>query len=223
MAERRRRRSHVQAPQVPTMDEAPQGSGLGAAAQTPAPRGRRATPPPPPPAAEQAPEIKRSARRQSIDADESKARARLRAAEILEHDIGSDEDDKYYIPPEIIPEGWKYLWRRKSVYGKEDPQYMVKIAQTGWTVVPAERHPEMMPSTGGPYITIERDGMILMEVPEEVYEILVKKEQRKAIEQVRVKSEQIRAAPPGHFPRDQHPKNMPLVKRGYEPLIVPDA
>lgn len=222
MAERRRRR-RLETPEVPTIDKTPAGSGLvpdEAAATTRRSR-RAATVEAAAPAVSTPTPRKR--RGSSEEPDAARERARARAAEILEHDIGDDEDDKFHVPAEIIPDGWKYLWRRRSTYGKEDPQYMVKIAQTGWTAVPAERHPEMMPSTGGPYLTIEREGMILMEIPLEVYKILEAKEQRKAIEQVRVKTAQIGQAPPGHFARDQHPKNMPSVKRGYEPLIVPDA
>lgn len=158
-----------------------------------------------------------------MTAEESRELAKKRAAEILEHDIGDEDDDKYYIPPHYQPDGWKYLWRRTSVYGKEDPQYQVKLAQTGWTAVPADRHPDMMPSTGGPYETIDRDGMRLMEIPTEVYNLLAAKEHRKAIEQVRVKTAQLNQAPPGTFARDEHAQTTPKVRRGYEPLIVPDA
>lgn len=239
------RRQRVRAPEVPSMDRSPAGSGLAderreqqglrrsrrsaqlaeaeglGAATSPKNAPVRLTEDPSRQDAVAAPPAKRRPR-SGVDPVESKARAKARAAEILQHDIGMDEDDKFYVPLEIIPDDWKYMWRRKSTYGKEDPQYMVKIAQTGWTPVPADRHPEMMPSTGGPYLTIEREGMVLMEIPMEVYRLLEAKEQRKAIEQVRIKTAQLGMAPPGTFARDQHQKNMPSVRHSYEPLIVPD-
>lgn len=220
--ERRRRRRPEEPPEVPVTDKSKSGSGLapaGLAAEAPARRSARAAE-----INQEDPVAAKAPRKKGgLTKEENLAAAKARAAEILEHDIGIDDDDKYYVPPETIPDGWKYLWRRVSVYGKEDPQYQVKLAQTGWRPVPAERHPEMMPSTGGPYLTIDRDGMRLMEVPLEIYDLLAKKEQRKAIEQVRVKTAQLSQAPPGTFARDQHDKVAPSVRRGYEPLIVPDA
>jgi hypothetical protein len=233
MVERRRRRRGEDVPEVPSTDKSVRGSGLAPQATPPAsPSPQAAAPAAPSPRAARAAEInnedppiaaKTARTKGGLTREENLAAAKARAAEILEHDIGIDDDDKYYVPPETIPDGWKYLWRRVSVYGKEDPQYQVKLAQTGWRPVPAERHPEMMPSTGGPYLTIDRDGMRLMEVPLEIYDLLAKKEQRKAIEQVRVKTAQLSQAPPGTFARDQHDKVAPSVRRGYEPLIVPDA
>lgn len=217
MVERRRRRMQ-QPPGVGSEDPAPRGSGLAPAEQPRDGAPRRAR------AAEISNEpVPETAKLAPSPAEESRARAKQRAAEILEHDIGLDEDDKFHVPPEIIPDSWKYMWRRISVYGKEEPQYQVRIAQTGWRPVPAERHPEMMPSTGGPYLTIDREGMRLYEIPTEVYKLLAKKEERKAIEQVRVKTAQLSQAPAGTFARDEHPQAAPKVKRGYEPLIVPDA
>lgn len=243
MPERRRRRRSEDMPTVPTVDKAPAGSGLAPVeeryaepAKTRRTQSRaqaiEASPgevtmeeqihsddPQP------APKPRRNSRSKE-DSASSLERARKRAAEILEHDIGVEEDDKYYIPPEIVPEGFTYLWRRKSVYGKEDPQYMVKLRQTGWEVVPSDRHPELMPSTGGPYYAIEREGMVLMEIPTEVYKLLAAKEHRKALEQVRVKNQQLNNAPTVKgvqtFPRDANPNVKPSVRRGYEPLILPD-
>lgn len=221
MVERRRRRRAEAAPEVPVVDKtAARGSGL-----------LPQEPPASSPRAARAAEINQEPvaaapvprKKGGMTKEESLAAAKQRAAEILEHDIGIEDDDKFYVALDIIPDGWKYLWRRVATYGKEDPQYQVKLAQTGWRPVPAERHPEMMPSTGGPYLTIDREGMRLMEIPLEVYDLLAKKEQRKAIEQVRVKTAQLSQAPAGQFPRDQHQQVAPKVRRGYEPLIVPDA
>lgn len=236
MAERRRRpRESAAAPEVSSVDGEAPGSGL--APQKTAEQGSKYREPAPR-TAEQNAQAKEEARRRvaelagedlkppardkraTSDAD-SRERARLRSAEILEHDIGLDDDDKYHVPAEAIPESWKYMWRRTSTYGKEDPQYQVRLAQTGWRPVPADRHPEMMPSTGGPYHTIDRDGMRLMEIPQQIYDLLAQKEQRKAIEQVRVKTAQINQAKPGTFERSNRGQPLAQVKHGYEPLQMP--
>lgn len=219
MTERRRRRRQEAPPELKPMDGSRQGSGLAPVTQeaNAIARARRADIAEAE-SASSAPKVV-TAREASLEA------ARRRTAEILEHDIGiGDEgEDKFHVPEHLIPDGWKYQWRRVSSYGKEDPQYQVKIAQTGWRPVPAERHPEMMPSSGGPYYTIDRDGMRLMEIPAEVHKLLAARDQRRAIEQVRIRTEQVKQTPNGHFPRDQHAKVAPQVKHGYEPLIVPEA
>lgn len=216
---RRRRRRQEQAPPVPTRDTAPPGSGLAprdhASDPAVAARARAAEV-----SGEPAPAAPKAA---MSDREASLARAKARAAEIMQHDISLDEDDKFFIPREIIPVGWEYAWRRLSVYGREEPQYQVKLAQTGWRPVPADRHPEMMPSTGGPYLTIDREGQRLMEIPEEVHKLLRQRDQRRAIEQVRVKTEQVGIAPQGQFARDNKGQPMTSVKRDYEPLMVPNA
>ena len=227
-------------PEVPATDAAPKGSGLAPTPKAAAPTPQKKYAEPLPLSAEQHAQAKEDARRRAAELSgqmeptgpqprgrdqksdiDNRERARLRAAEILEHDIGLEDDDKYHVPAEAIPDGWKYMWRRFSTYGKEEPQYQVKIAQTGWRPVPADRHPEMMPSTGGPYLTIDRDGMRLMEIPMEIYRLLEQKEQRKAIEQVRIKTAQINQAKPGQFERRNRDQPMAQVRHGYEPLQIP--
>ena len=78
--------------------------------------------------------------------NDSKTRAAQRAKELREH-LGDLDDgtDDFYVDPQSIPEGWTYEWKRHSTYGQEDPAYQVQLARSGWTPVPVDRHPEMMP------------------------------------------------------------------------------
>lgn len=50
--------------------------------------------------------------------------------------------DKLYFPPELIPDGVKYMWVRISTYGKPDSGNSIKMSKAGWRAVPADRHPE---------------------------------------------------------------------------------
>ena len=109
--------------------------------------------------------------RADIREDGPAQRAAKRVAEIRAHRAGLDLDntDQYFIDPYMVPEGWSYEWKRKTIYNQEDPSYQVRLADAGWTPVPATRdarHKAMMPT--GNYATIERDGMILMERPAEI-------------------------------------------------------
>lgn len=151
-------------------------------------------------------------------------RAKRRAAEIRGHIGDMDEGtDEFFIPAQIIPEGWTYEWKRKLLLGQEDPTYTVQLARMGWEAVPLNRdrdHMAMMPPTW-PHNTIERKGMILMERPTEVVEEARSIELRRARDQVRAKEQQLSGTPEGTMTRD-HAKVRPQIKKGYEPIPVPE-
>lgn len=152
--------------------------------------------------------------------EDSRARAAKRLAELRKHG-GDDVDasDKYGIDPRMVPDGWSYEWKRKSLWGKEDPQYEVALTRGGWEPVPASRHPEMMPK--GTFNTIERDGMVLMERPVELTQEARDKELRRARMQVRAKEEQLNDAPAGTFERANKDSSMAKVKKSYESMPIP--
>lgn len=159
-----------------------------------------------------APETPRPAMRQ----DDPRARAAKRAAEIRQHrtEHDFDENDKFRIERDKVPDGWSYEWKRKTVLGKEDPSYEISLRRGGWEPVPASRHPEMMPK--GHYETIEREGMVLMERPLELTDDARRKELREARNAVRAKEQQLNESPAGTFERDSA-----KVKRGYQPMDIP--
>ena len=153
----------------------------------------------------------------------SAERAALRAAEVREHLGGSSMDegpDEFYIDRTIIPEGWDYEWKMQFVMGKEEPAYAVGLRRKGWEPVPASRHPELMPrDSQDAFIT--RKGMVLMERPMELTIEARAIEARRARLQVRAKEDQLTAAPPGQFERQN--KDAPLSKIGksYSPAPIP--
>ena len=68
--------------------------------------------------------------------------------------------DRFHIPPEIIPEGMTYEWKRLSVFGQEDRQHQLHLKRNHWREVPASRHPDLFGDSPGPAIV---DGLVLME------------------------------------------------------------
>lgn len=165
--------------------------------------------------------IERPSIRTEMRERDPRAEAARRAAEILGHVGNLDEGtDDFYVDPAKIPDGWTYEWKRKTVYGQEDPAYQVQLARTGWTPVPASRHPEMMPAAGG-FQCIERKGLTLMERPTIVQDQIVQVNQRRARDQVRVKEQQLSSAPDGQFGRD-HSQVKPKINKGYEPVPIPN-
>jgi hypothetical protein len=127
--------------------------------------------------------------------------------------------DKFRAPP--APPGWEYEWKRRLLLGQEDPSYQVSLARQGWEAVPTYRHPEMMPLQGN-HPTIERDGMILMQRPGVISDEARATELTRARNQVRVKEQQLNATPDGTLTRD-HPSARPQIKKGYEPIAVPES
>ena len=158
--------------------------------------------------------------RPPVREDDPRSRAKQRAEELRGH-LGDvvDGTDDFYIPEDAIPEGWSYEWKRHTTYGAEDPTYQVALARSGWTAVPANRHPEMMPHNTESR-TILRKGMILMECPKEIIDERKEAELRKARMQVRAKEQQLSGAPDGTMTRD-HAEARPKIKKSYEAMPIP--
>jgi hypothetical protein len=70
--------------------------------------------------------------------------------------------DQFWAPEP--PDGWEYEWKRKTIYGQEDPTYAIELIRQGWEAVPLGRHLNMMPH-GWAGDVIERGGCVLMERP----------------------------------------------------------
>jgi hypothetical protein len=152
---------------------------------------------------------------------DSRAEAEKRAAQILDNnpDFGS-ETDKYEMDMRLVPDGWVYSWKRRTVLGQEDPSYQTQLMRAGWTPVPAARHRDMMPDRGH-FEIIERDGLVLMERPHSIDERARMQERRKAMEQVRGKEAQLGNAPPGQFARTENPAAAPKINKNYAAIPIP--
>jgi hypothetical protein len=151
--------------------------------------------------------------------EDPRARAARRAAEIRGHVGSMDEGNDVFTLP-MAPAGWTYEWKRKSVLGQEDPAHQVALRRMGWDPVPADRHPEMMPSNGV-FDTIERKGMILMERPTELVEEARQIELLRARQQVRHKEAQLAGVPEGGLGNRDHPQVRPKIGKSYEAMPIP--
>ncbi len=203
------------------MTDAPENSNPPAPPATPKPPRRRGRPPRNKPAAvAAAPKVEEAApSRPPLRPVDSRAAAAARAAEILGNFDGTEEGSDQFTAP-TAPDGWTYEWKMRTIFNKEDPAYATSLRRTGWTEVPAARHPEMMPlDHKGTYI--ERKGMVLMERPVEITDRFKAADRRKAREQVRTKEEQLSAAGQGQFERQNKDKSLVTVNKGYEPMPVP--
>ena len=150
----------------------------------------------------------------------SRELADIRAKQIMDNDDGATGTDEFYFDLRLIPDGWSYEWKRRTVAGAEDPAYQIALAKAGWTAVPASRHRELMPSTGH-YEVIERKGQILMERPKVTTDRARMLANMDALNQIRMKEQQLSAAPPGTFERGTDPRVATRIGKSYEPIPVP--
>lgn len=160
----------------------------------------------------------------SVGANEEdpRTRAARRALELRDHLGGMDQGtDKFYIDPRIIPDGWSYEYKTFEVLGKQNPAYQTSLAHRGWEPVPRSRHPQLMPENF-PGDTILVEGMMLMERPKEITDEVIAADKKRARGQVRAKEEQLGAAPPGTFERDNKGNQMSSVKKSFESIPIPD-
>jgi hypothetical protein len=159
--------------------------------------------------------------RPEVREEDPRTRAARRAAEIRNHgNVDDDGVDEFFVDPAVIPPGWSYEWKRRTVMNEENAAYQVQLQLKGWEPVPSSRHPEYMPNNGR-FAHIERKGMVLMERPLEITEAARQSDSRKARIQVRSKEEQLNAAPGGTFERSNKDSGMAKVNKSYEPIPIP--
>jgi len=168
-------------------------------------------------------ELMRRDIRPEVREEDPRTRAARRAAEIRNHgNVDDDGIDEFFVDPAVIPPGWSYEWKRRTVMNEENAAYQVQLQLKGWEPVPSSRHPEYMPINGR-FANIERKGMVLMERPLEITEAARQAENRKARVQVRSKEEQLNAAPGGTFERNNQDGGMAKVNKSYEPIPIPQS
>lgn len=71
--------------------------------------------------------------------------------------------DRFFVPPEMIPEGMSWEWKRVSTVGAPDLSHQMMLAENHWTPVTTDQAPGLMPP--GSIGNVERDGMRLMQRP----------------------------------------------------------
>jgi hypothetical protein len=159
--------------------------------------------------------VERRPMRPEMRDEDSRAAAARKAAEIRGNLGGNMDEGTNRFDAPNPPPGWIYEWKRKSVANQEDNSYITKLKRKGWDEVPADRHPETMP-IGWSGKTIERDGMVLMQMPADIVDELRDIDYKNATGQVRVKENQLNASPNGTFER-----NKSTVTKNYEAIPVP--
>jgi hypothetical protein len=176
------------------------------------------------------PEItKRGPGRPSLRKDEgvrsavsdSVARAAARIEELRANTrVQEDRANEFDIPMDWVPEGWSYEWKRTHTTGKEDVDNMMTVHEAGWSPVPVDRHPELMP-VGYKGANIAKKGLMLMERPLLLTEAANQRTQREYAKVLADKRESLGETPAGTMPRDADNRVRPKVDMKYEQVDIP--
>jgi hypothetical protein len=140
--------------------------------------------------------------------------ARIRAAQVLAQ-LGDSlgEEDKFFIPEELKDPSWDIQWKRFSVYNAEDHGYLSSLQRTGWEFVPARRPGfERFVPRNWKDDFILKEGMVLMERPKEVSNIIEGRQLGQARERIRIAEQKNGQSPPGTLPRDN--SGRPIAANG---------
>ncbi len=117
----------------------------------------------------------------------------------------TQSSDQFFIPDEVVPQGWSYQWNCLEVAGQPQVGQRMAMAENGWRPVPAGRHPgRFMPNGTANDAPIIRDSLILEERPIELTMEARAEEAAKARRQVLDQQEQLGLSQklPSGFNRD---------------------
>lgn len=114
---------------------------------------------------------------------------------------GGQSVDQFAVPPEIIPKGQSWEWKRETAAGQGSVQYDVMLREQGWLPVDGAHYPQLVGE--GHIGPIRRDGLILMERPIELTREAMEEDYRNAKQVVMDKEAQIGNAPNGQLPRQR--------------------
>lgn len=129
---------------------------------------------------------------------------------------GGQVHDKFYIPPELIPDGLSVEWKRHTVVGKSDYHYDRELYDQGWRPVQHSMFDGLFAPKGteGPII---QDDMILMERPIELTREAQQEDIHRAQSALRAGEFKLGETPEGTAPRSR-----PSVRSTVEPMQVPE-
>lgn len=132
-------------------------------------------------------------------------------------DRGSETDNPFYVPAELIPDGWTAEWKATHVMGQEmDASYRVNLEQNGWVAAPVSIFKKMRPS-GFKGKVIEQGGQVLMIRPKELTDKRLMHDQKAAKAQVQAKLQSLGMTKEGQLDRKVN-----VVKKSYESVEIPD-
>jgi hypothetical protein len=138
-----------------------------------------------------------------------------------------DTPDRLRIEKHEIPEGMSLVWVTDSVLGQGVPQHRAEFEKRGWTPVHQD---DFDGQFNGKFMArdktgeINLEGMVLMARPEEITKAAKLRDQRKAVEQVKLKEQALTAGDLSNVSLDaRHPSAIGSnrISKSLERISVP--
>lgn len=126
-------------------------------------------------------------------------------------------EDQFYIPPEVIPPGMDWQWKRLSYLGKDDISHQRHLQRDGaWDEVPNKMWPDKLGKWGQADEPIVLDGQVLMQRPAEYTIAALAEEKSKATSVI---SDHFQSLGLGEGPVQ---RAKPSIKVDYSTQLVPE-
>lgn len=114
-----------------------------------------------------------------------------RDGEVLSRRRSTGFRNEFDVPPHLQDEGYSYQWVRTSCHGKEDPANVSQHYENGWRPAASSGLMKHYNVIGGK--TIERDGLMLCERPQQLTNEALAEDRRNALELRNAQAEQFGA------------------------------
>jgi len=75
--------------------------------------------------------------------------------------VDKADEDRYFVPAHLIPDGFSVEWKRTAILGKPDTRNLVNIERAGWRPAPAAMFMDMLPSGYAGETVEDGEGMML--------------------------------------------------------------
>ncbi len=144
----------------------------------------------------------------------------IRASEKKTRRSKLDHVDELYVDPKEVPDGFTIEWKRHTIIGKVDQEWLVGLEKDGWE--PAQ--PKDFPSRVGKNFTgniVTHKDLILMIRPLELTQEAKHEEKVNAQRQVKTKFEELGMSKAGEAPRhDSAGRSLSKVNVSYDKIPV---
>lgn len=131
-----------------------------------------------------------------------------------------DNVDELYVDPREVPDGFTIEWKRYSIHGKPDNEWLLHLERDGWEPAQPKDFPSRVPKayTGN---TVTHKDLILMIRPKELSQEAKDEEKQNARSQVLDKFKEIGMTGSGEAPRvDSAGRSLTKVNTSYGKIPV---
>lgn len=158
-----------------------------------------------------------------VEAELARAEAWVRDVRAVEDEMELGPGKEFFVPPNLIPPGFSYEWKRFETVGLPDKENMNTAHRAGWRAVPATRagH-EVLIGVNYSGDTIVKGGLMLMERPKVLTDAARLRENKEAQQALSDKEAQLHGGTPGTLTAREDARVTPRVHTSvHRPTEIP--